>query len=149
MKAKLAHCIVLLFVLVFVARASNSTGACKATGPVLTGTDGQPVWLTSEELVASATHCVAPLMPPLARQAQIEGHVVLNLLVDERGKVACIRPVNGHPMLVRSAIDAAKQWTFRPRKQHGKTVSFYGHLQFHFSSGEVSKTENPCTVAHW
>jgi outer membrane biosynthesis protein TonB len=52
-------------------------------------------------------------------------------------------------MLAGSAVDAAKDWTFQPKKQNGKNVSFYGHLRFRFSTGATWKGENPCTVAHW
>lgn len=79
---------------------------------------------------------------------RLEGQVLVEILVDEKGKVSCARVVSGHPLLVASAIDAAKDWTFRPVKQDGKKVSFYGHLSFHFSTGQISK-KNPCTVAHW
>lgn len=90
-----------------------------------------------------------PKCPPLLRAAQFQAQVLLDLLVDEKGKVTCIRVVSGHPMVTAPAIDAAKKWTFHPKKQGGKNVSFYGHLQFHFSTGEISESENPCTVAHW
>lgn len=126
--------------------ASTPTETCAAAGPVLNDKDGNPVWLTSEELAATATHCVAPQTPPLARSARIEGYLQLDILVDENGKVACIRVVSGHPLLVPSAIEATKEWTFRPRKQGGKKVSFYGHLHLHFST-ETAKDENPCNLA--
>ena len=73
----------------------------------------------------------------------------LDVLVNDTGKVWCARLVSGHPMLASSAINAAKDWTFYPKKKDGKPVWFYGHLRFHYSSGESTKGENPCTAAHW
>jgi TonB family protein len=110
---------------------------------------GKPIWLDTNALLKNATHCVAPQMPALARQARIEGQVLVDILVDREGKVACVHLIQGHPLLAASAIDAAKDWTFGPRKQKGREVSFYGHLRFHFSTGQTAKSENPCTVAHW
>jgi TonB family protein len=88
-------------------------------------------------------------MPPLLRSAEIEGFVSVDILVNDKGRVSCARLVSGHPLQAGSAIDAAKDWTFRPIKQNGKAVWFYGHLRFHFSTREIKKEENPCTVGHW
>jgi TonB family protein len=125
-----------------------SLGSCTSHGPLLTGNDGQPVWLNTKLLIKNSTHCNAPQMPALYRQARIEGLVLVDILVDEKGQVACARLVSGHPLLAGSAIDAARNWTFQPKKRRGRAVSFYGHLRFHFSLGPASKSESPCTVAH-
>lgn len=58
-------------------------------------------------------------LPVLARQARIEGYVWVRLLVDETSQVTCVRAISGHPILIGSAIDAARQWTFRPITQNG------------------------------
>jgi hypothetical protein len=52
-------------------------------------------------------------------------------------------------MFAGSAVDAAREWTFQPKKQEGGAVWFYGHLRFHFSTEKTKKAENPCTVASW
>ena len=127
----------------------GSMGACKAEGPMFADKGGKPVWLDTDALLKRAIHCSAPLMPALARQARIEGQVLVDILVDRKGQVACAHLIVGHPLLAGSAIDAAKDWTFRPMKQNRKTVSFYGHLHFRFSTAQNPKGEDPCTVAHW
>jgi TonB family protein len=130
------------------AAISDVADSCKSDGPLLTGKDGKTVWLSPSELVKDAAHCVAPQMPTLAHQARIDGYVYVDILVDEKGHVACARLISGHPLLAGSAIYAASGWTFRPKKQKGQSVSFYGHLRFHFSTGTVGDNEDPCTVAH-
>jgi len=129
--------------------ATAEAELCKADGPLLTDKAGNPIWLDTKALVKRANHCGAPRMPALARQARIEGQVLVDILVNQQGKVACVQLIQGHPMLASSAIDAAKDWAFRPMKKGRQAVSFYGHLAFHFSTGEIAKDENPCTVAHW
>jgi TonB family protein len=124
-------------------------GLCASEEPLLADKDGKPIWLNTDALLKSATHCTAPRMPALARQARIDGYVFVDILVNTKGQVVCVRFISGHPMLASSAIDAAKNWTFRPMKQDGKAVSFYGHLSFHFSTGKTAKNENPCAVARW
>ena len=130
-------------------RASDSKALCTTDQPLYTDRDGKPIWLDTDSLLRSATHCTAPKMPALARNARIEGYVSVDILVNDKGKVWCVQLVSGHPMLASSAINAAKDWTFRPKKHDGKPVWFHGHLRFHFSTGETEKNENPCTVAHW
>ena len=58
---------------------------------------------------------VAPRYPPLAAQARIQGKVELQLTLDQAtGGVLGATVVSGHPLLVPSAIEAAKQWRFVP-----------------------------------
>jgi len=56
-----------------------------------------------------------PLYPALARQARIQGNVVLHAIIDKEGKVAQLEVISGHPLLVQSALDAVKQWRYSPR----------------------------------
>jgi TonB family protein len=129
--------------------ATDSKALCTTQQPVYADRDGKPIWSETDSLLKRATHCTAPKMPALLRQAELEGYVSVDILVNDTGKVSCVRLVSGHPILASSAINAAKDWTFRPMKQDGKAVWFYGHLRFHFSTGEIKKDENPCTVAGW
>jgi protein TonB len=55
-----------------------------------------------------------PPYPPLARQARIQGVVHLTALINTEGKIASLRAIDGHPLLVHAAIDAVKQWIYRP-----------------------------------
>lgn len=122
---------------------------CKADGPLLTDKAGNPIWLDTKALIKRSTHCVPPRLPAMARQARIEGQVLLDILVSPEGKVACIQVLKGHPMLIPGAIDSAKEWTFRPMKQKGRAIFFRGHLSFHFSTSGNVKGENPCTIARF
>jgi TonB family protein len=148
MRESQRYCLLLVLIAALVSPLSGAT-PWTPDGPLLADKAGRPIWFDTETLLKSATHCVAPQMPALARQARIDGFVLLDILVDGKGKVACVQLVHGHPVLAGSAIDAAKEWTFRGRKQKRREVSFYGHLRFHFTTGQTAKNENPCTVAHW
>lgn len=130
---------------------SNSDSAvfCKTDQPLYVDRNFKAIWLDTNSLLKRATHCEAPQVPPLAHVARIEGYVSVDILVNDKGKISCAGLVSGHPLLATSAIESAKNWTFRPITQRGKRLWFYGHLRFHFSTGEIKKDENPCTVAHW
>ena len=69
-------------------------------------------------------HFVAPKYPPLAKQARIQSKVELRLTVDsESGEVLDAMVVSGHPLLRSSALDAAKQWRFKPKSVETKTLN--------------------------
>jgi protein TonB len=55
---------------------------------------------------------VDPAYPPLARQARIQGVVVMRVVINTEGKIENIRIVTGHPLLIQAAIDAVKKWVY-------------------------------------
>lgn len=59
-------------------------------------------------------HSVDPVYPPLARKARIQTNVVLKITVDKAGNVSSVEPVSGHPLLIKAAEDAVRQWKFAP-----------------------------------
>jgi protein TonB len=65
---------------------------------------------------------VNPTYPPLARQARISGQVVLRAVISKDGSIEGLTLVSGHPMLAPAAIDAVKQWKYRPYLLNGEPV---------------------------
>jgi protein TonB len=65
---------------------------------------------------------VNPNYPPLARQARISGQVVLRAVISKDGSIENLTLVSGHPMLAPAAIDAVKQWKYRPYLLNGEPV---------------------------
>jgi protein TonB len=57
---------------------------------------------------------VQPIYPSLARQARIQGAVELRAIISKAGTIENLAVVSGHPMLVESAIEAVRQWRYRP-----------------------------------
>ena len=55
---------------------------------------------------------VAPIYPPIAIQAHIQGDVVISVSVNERGQVVAARKESGHPIFEEPALIAVKQWKF-------------------------------------
>jgi protein TonB len=56
----------------------------------------------------------APNYPALARQARIEGTVVIDAVIDVSGNVVEAKVVSGHPLLLAAALEAVRQWKFEP-----------------------------------
>jgi len=66
---------------------------------------------------------VQPNYPPLAKTARIQGQVILHALISKAGNIENLEVVSGHPMLVQSALDAVKQWKYRPYVLNGEPVA--------------------------
>jgi TonB family protein len=65
---------------------------------------------------------VPPLYPPAAKEAGIEGIVVMETLIDENGAIAEAHVLDGVPLLDQAALDAVKQWRFQPALMNGARV---------------------------
>jgi len=65
---------------------------------------------------------VEPAYPPLAKQARIQGVVVLTAIIGKDGNVQNLQIVNGHPLLAPAAIEAVKQWRYKPFLLNGQPV---------------------------
>jgi len=63
-----------------------------------------------------------PEYPDLARQSRIEGTVVLHAIIDKDGRVAELQVISGHPLLARAALDAVKQWRYKPTLLNGEPM---------------------------
>jgi protein TonB len=88
-----------------------------------------------EVTAASIITQTRPAYPPLARQARIQGSVVLHAIIDKEGKVAQLEVVSGHPLLVQSAIEAVKQWRYKPTQLNGDPVEVDTTIQVTFTMG--------------
>ncbi len=65
---------------------------------------------------------VEPAYPPLAKQARIQGVVVLTAIIGKDGNVQNLQLVSGHPLLAPAAIEAVKQWRYKPFLLNGQPV---------------------------
>lgn len=76
---------------------------------------------------------VYPVYPELARQAELEGIVVLKVGIDEFGEVKEARVLESVQGLDRAALDAIYQWRFKPGKQRDVPVPVWIVVPFRFS----------------
>jgi protein TonB len=76
---------------------------------------------------------VQPQYPALARQARIQGVVVLRALITRGGKIENLQVISGHPMLVKSAMDAVLQWRYRPYYLNNEPVEVETQVTVNFT----------------
>lgn len=65
---------------------------------------------------------IPPKYPPAAKKARIQGKVVLDAIISEKGEVENLKVVSGPSELQQSAMDAVRQWTYRPVVVNGAPV---------------------------
>jgi periplasmic protein TonB len=65
---------------------------------------------------------IQPAYPTLARSVRVEGQVLLTAIISKTGEIQNLVLVSGHPMLVPAAIEAVKQWRYRPFLLNGEPV---------------------------
>jgi len=96
------------------APGGNGDGPIGSGGPVRPGGDLRPP--------AKVRH-VVPAYPELARRAGVEGVVVLECVIDPSGHVAEVKILRGQPLLDRAAVEAVRQWVYRPTQLNGVPVA--------------------------
>ena len=76
---------------------------------------------------------VPPEYPADAKQARIQGTVVMRVIVNKDGNVANIQLMSGHPLLAPAAIDAVKLWKYRPYFLNGMPVEVETQVHVNFT----------------
>lgn len=85
-----------------------------------------------DEPVAVTT--VQPVYPEFARDAQIQGKVILHVLVGKDGRVKNVKVMRGVTGLNDAAVDAIRRWVFKPALSNNKPVAVWVEvpIDFHF-----------------
>jgi protein TonB len=65
---------------------------------------------------------VNPVYPDIAKQARVQGIVILECTISPQGRVTDVKVLRGIPLLDQAAIDAVKQWTYTPTLLNGVPV---------------------------
>jgi len=87
----------------------------------------------SHMIEGNLIHRVNPEYPTLARQARIQGTVVLRAVIDREGRIKDLQVLSGHPMLVKAAIDAVSQWRYRPHYLNEQPVEVETQVTVNFT----------------
>jgi periplasmic protein TonB len=112
-------------------------------GAVLRSTSSAPVLATTlapkrirvpaRTAEANLVYDVAPSYPPEAGRARIEGTVVLLAVIGKDGTVQDVRVEKGVPVLAQAAIEAVRQWRYRPYLVNGEPVEVDSQITINFT----------------
>ena len=86
---------------------------------------------------------VLPSYPPLARQARVQGTVVLHAVIGKDGTVQDLSVISGHPMLIQAALDAVKQWRYKPYLLNGEPVPVQTTINVNFELNAPASEAQP------
>ena len=80
-------------------------------------------------------HRVQPDYPILAKQTRIQGPVEIAALISREGTIENLQVLKGHPMLVQAAMNAVKQWRYRPYVLNGDPIEVETKITVIFTLG--------------
>lgn len=91
-----------------------------------------PVRLSHMDLGA-LSHYVKPQYPQIAIQTRTQGTVELHAIISKEGTIESLQLVSGHPFLSRAALDAVRQWRYRPYLLNGQPVEVDTQITVNFT----------------
>jgi Ca-activated chloride channel homolog len=106
--------------------------------PPQTASSPKKLSVSGGVLHGSATRKVQPAYPQIARGARANGAVQIQVTISESGEVINAQAISGHPMLREAALQAAKQWRFKPTELSGVPVKTQGVITFNFDMGKAA-----------
>jgi periplasmic protein TonB len=76
---------------------------------------------------------VQPVYPPIAKQARVQGKVILQAQISKQGTIEGLKVVSGHPMLTQAALDAVSRWRYQPYILNGEPVEVDTQVEVTFT----------------
>lgn len=111
----------------------SSTRSMPAPAKMPDPTPVKRIRVASRVVEANLIHDVAPQYPSEAGRARIEGTVVLMAVIGADGSVKDVRIESGLPILAQAAIDAVKQWRYKPYMVDGEPVEVDSRITINFT----------------
>jgi TonB family protein len=113
---------------------SNEDQAESGVDPLSSGLAGgnkqpsapaEPLPVGGDVQQAKLISSVPPVYPALAKNQHVSGNVLIDALIDANGRVTTMKIVSGPTLLHQAAMDALKQWKYRPALLDGKPVPMH------------------------
>jgi protein TonB len=84
-----------------------------------------PLPVGGDVKTASPISQVPPVYPAIAKNQHISGDVRVDALIDANGRVTTMKIISGPTLLHQAAMDALRQWKYRPATLDGKPVAMH------------------------
>lgn len=104
------------------ATLANATAFQCQRQPIVVHQPSAPLRLSSTIAEGMLIKKLLPVYPPIAKVTRKEGTVVLQATISVTGNIENLRVVSGHPMLQQAALDAVKEWRYRPYLLNGQPI---------------------------
>lgn len=108
-----------------VVKRAPPSGAVQVSSGVVAGLMERPI--------------VSPVYPPEAKAAHVQGVVVMHAIISKTGEIKDLQVISGHPLLTQAAMDAVRQWRYRPYLLQGVPVEVETTINVNFTFGAPAK----------
>jgi len=113
----------------------DSIGNAVSVAPSPPPTPVTRIFKRSTWAEGNLVHKVQPVYPPIAIQARIQGAVLLRAVISKNGTIENLAVESGHPMLVKAAIEAVRQWRYRPYFLNNEPIEIETEITVNFVLG--------------
>jgi len=106
-----------------------------------------PLRISAGIMAGLALTHAAPVYPPVARAAHLQGTVMLHAVIGKEGQMERVEVISGPPMLQGAALEAAKQWTYKPYLLNGAPTEVDTTVIVNFNLNAGPASVPPATPA--
>ena len=103
--------------------------------PVVKIAPSKPVVISSGVATGMLIDSTPPVYPPLAKTAHVAGTVELHATISTNGRIKDLRAVSGPAMLRQAAVDAVRNWRYKPYKLNNQPVEIETTINVIFTLG--------------
>jgi protein TonB len=94
-----------------------------------------PMRVSSGTIAGMATFRPEPSYPQIAKQAGVQGVVVLHAIISKQGDIIHLQPVSGPGLLVGAAVAAVSRWKYKPYLLNGEPTEVDTTINVNFTLG--------------
>lgn len=94
----------------------------------------QMIRVSKRAAAGNLIESVKPVYPPVAKAAHVQGIVKLNVRIGSDGRVTDVNLISGHPMLVQAAIEAVKEYVYKPYLLNANPVEIATIVEVQFKA---------------
>lgn len=134
-----------MFLYLVVTSGAQGVEHCRNSDQPLMSRSGRAVWLTHAQLKKQVIKDAPGVIPGVGCVWR-NTIVVVDVIVNEEGVVECVavRSKQGNPLIKARAVNAAKNWLFKPFLDNGKPVAVKGKLEIFFAQNSgLSSAKKP------
>jgi protein TonB len=96
----------------------------------------QQIRLSCGVIAAKLIYQPKPAYPELAKLTRTQGDVEFEAIIGKDGSIEQLKVVRGHPLLVKAAFEAVRQWRYQPTLLNGEPVEVLTEITVIFRLGE-------------
>jgi protein TonB len=115
------------------AAKSGNTGESAPDTPISSSTPPTRVSVPGKVTAATIVDRINPQYPPEARAGHVQGEVLLHAIIDKEGKISELQVLSGDDVLAKSALEAVRQWRYKPMLLDGEPAEVDTTITITFS----------------